>query len=98
MVIILVPHQADLSKVPVGSNNNAFRGNVCFIKDKWLIEKVAGTIIMNGGEIQFLTEYSDFSVVEGVLMHHKENKFAAGMLGIQCRILEVLQAGRHLHH
>jgi hypothetical protein len=48
-------------------------------KDKWLIEKVAGTIIMNGGEIQFLTEYSDFSVVEGVLMHHKENKFAAGM-------------------
>ena len=48
-------------------------------KDKWLIEKVAGTIMMNGGEIQFLTEYSDFSVVEGVLMHHKENKFAAGM-------------------
>lgn len=48
-------------------------------KDKWLIEKVAGTVIMNHGEIQFLTEYSDFSVVEGVLMHHKENKFAAGM-------------------
>lgn len=48
-------------------------------KDKWLIEKVAGTIITNSGEIQFLTEYSDFSFEEGVMMHHKENKFAAGM-------------------
>lgn len=48
-------------------------------KDKWLIEKVAGTIMMNDGEIKFLTEYSDFSIVEGVMMHHKENKFAAGM-------------------
>lgn len=48
-------------------------------KDKWLIEKVAGTIIMNGGEIQFLTEYSDFAKIEGVMMHRKENKFAAGM-------------------
>ena len=32
-----------------------------------------------GGEIQFLTEYSDFAVVEGVLVHHKENKFAGGV-------------------
>ena len=48
-------------------------------KENWHIEEVAGTLLMNGGEIQFLTEYSDFAVVEGVLVHHKENKFAGGV-------------------
>jgi len=48
-------------------------------KEIWRIEKVAGSLIINGGEIQFLTEYSDFSVVEGVLVHHRENKFAGGV-------------------
>ena len=48
-------------------------------KENWYIEKVAGTLLMNGGEIKFLTEYSDFAVVEGVLVHHKENKFAGGV-------------------
>jgi len=48
-------------------------------KENWRIGKVVGTLKMNGGEMQFLTEYSDFAVVEGVLVHHKENKFAGGM-------------------
>ena len=48
-------------------------------KENWHIEKVAGTLLMNGSEIKFLTEYSDFAVVEGVLVHHKENKFAGGV-------------------
>jgi hypothetical protein len=48
-------------------------------KENWRIEKVAGTLLMNGGEIKFLTEYSGFAVVEGVLVHHKENKFAGGV-------------------
>jgi hypothetical protein len=48
-------------------------------KENWRIEKVAGTLLMNGGEIQFLTEYSDFAMVEGVLVHHSENKFAGGV-------------------
>jgi hypothetical protein len=48
-------------------------------KENWQIEKVAGVLLMNGNEVQFLTEYSDFAVVEGVLVHHKENKFAAGV-------------------
>ena len=48
-------------------------------KENWHIEKVAGTLLMNGNEIKFLTEYSDFAVVEGVLVHHKENKFAGGV-------------------
>ena len=48
-------------------------------KENWHIEKVAGSLLMNGNEIQFLTEYSDFKVIEGVLVHQKENKFAGGM-------------------
>jgi len=47
-------------------------------KENWRIEKVAGTLMTNGREVQFLTEYSDFKVVEGVLVHYKENKFASG--------------------
>lgn len=48
-------------------------------KETWRIEKVAGSLMMKGNEIKFLTEYSDFKTVEGVLMHHKENKFASGV-------------------
>ena len=48
-------------------------------RENWHIEKVAGSLLVKGKEIQFLTEYSDFKVIEGVLMHQKENKFAAGM-------------------
>jgi len=47
--------------------------------ENWHIEKVAGSLLMNGNEIQFLTEYSDFKVIEGILVHQKENKFAGGM-------------------
>ena len=45
----------------------------------WRIEKVAGVLTMEGREVQFLTEYSDFKVIDGVLMHQKENKFANGV-------------------
>lgn len=48
-------------------------------RENWHIEKVAGSLLVNGNEIQFLTEYSDFKTIEGVLMHQKENKFASGM-------------------
>ena len=48
-------------------------------KENWRIEKVAGSLLMKGNEIQFLTEYSDFEVIEGVLVHQKENKFAGGV-------------------
>ena len=34
---------------------------------------------MHGTEMRFLTEYSDFAIVDGVLMHHTENKFAGGV-------------------
>jgi len=48
-------------------------------RENWRIEKVAGSLLANGKEIQFLTVYSDFKVIDGVLMHQKENKFAGGV-------------------
>lgn len=44
--------------------------------DTWQIEKVVGTLDMAGNTMTFLTEYSDFKYVDGVLVHHKENKYA----------------------
>jgi hypothetical protein len=47
--------------------------------EHWRIEKVVGTLTVNGGEMRFLTEYSDFALVDGVLVHQKENKFAGNV-------------------
>jgi hypothetical protein len=47
--------------------------------DNWRIEKVVGTLTVIGGEMRFLTEYSDFALVDGVLVHQKENKFAGNV-------------------
>lgn len=46
--------------------------------DNWRIDKVVGTLNINGGAMQFITEYSEFAMVDGVLVHHRENKFAGG--------------------
>jgi len=45
----------------------------------WHIEKVVGSLAINGSEMQFLTEYSNFTFRDGVLVHERENKFAAGV-------------------
>jgi hypothetical protein len=42
------------------------------------IDKVVGKLDMGGRQMEFVTEYSDYKLVDGVLIHHKENKFAAG--------------------
>jgi len=47
--------------------------------DTWRIEKVAGTLNMGGGDMRFLTEYSDFEFIDGVLVHRKENKYAGNV-------------------
>ena len=47
--------------------------------EDWRVEKVVGTLTINGGEMDFLTEYSDFAVVEGILVHHREDKYAGGV-------------------
>jgi hypothetical protein len=46
--------------------------------ETWRIEKTVGTLHIRGMEMQFVTEYSEFAMVDGVLMHHRENKFAGG--------------------
>lgn len=40
------------------------------------IEKVVGYLSVGGAEMTFVTEYSDFDVIDGVLVHRRENKFA----------------------
>jgi len=45
----------------------------------WRIEKVAGTLSMGGQPMRFLTEYSDFDFVDGVLVHRTENKYAGNV-------------------
>lgn len=55
---------------------NGVRADYLVNQENWRIEKVVGTLTINGSEMQFLTEYSDFRMVDGILMHHRENKFA----------------------
>ena len=43
--------------------------------ETWRIVKVVGTLAINGTKMQFVTEYSEFAMVDGVLVHHRENKF-----------------------
>ncbi len=59
------------------------------------IEKVVGTLNMGGREMEFQTEYSDFKKVNGVLMHHRENKFAAGMNTAELFLKEVKLSAKH---
>jgi hypothetical protein len=47
--------------------------------DNWRIERVVGSLPVNGSAMQFLTEYSDFRFQDGVLVHGRENKFAGGV-------------------
>jgi len=47
--------------------------------DNWRIEKVVGSLTINGAVFQFLTEYSNFTFRDGVLLHERENKFAGGV-------------------
>jgi hypothetical protein len=47
--------------------------------DTWHIVKVVGELSVDGAAMQFLTEYSDYSMVEGVLVHHRENKYVGRM-------------------
>ena len=45
----------------------------------WHIVKVVGRLSVNGNAMQFVTEYSEFSRVDGVLVPHRENKYVGGM-------------------
>jgi outer membrane lipoprotein-sorting protein len=43
--------------------------------ETWFIVKVVGTLAFNGTRMQFTTEYAEFAKVDGVVIHHRENKF-----------------------
>ena len=45
----------------------------------WRIEKVIGSMTINGTDMRFLTEYSDFKFHDGVLVHERENKYAGAV-------------------
>jgi len=47
--------------------------------DNWHIEKVVGGLAFKGSEMQFVTEYSNFTFHDGVLVHERENKFVGGV-------------------
>ena len=47
--------------------------------DTWHIVKVMGRLSVNGAAMRFVTEYSDHAMVDGVLVHHRENKWVGGM-------------------
>ena len=55
---------------------NGLRADYVVNMENWRIEKVVGTMSINGNEMNFLTEYSEFKLVDGVLVHHRENKYA----------------------
>jgi hypothetical protein len=58
---------------------NGVRADYLVNMETWRIEKVVGTLTVNGTQMQFLTEYSDFKYVDGILVHQKENKYAGGV-------------------
>jgi hypothetical protein len=68
--------QSDGGHFALSLTENGLRADYLVNGDNWRIEKVIGTLEMGGRKMQFLTEYSEFEFVEGVLVHHAENKFA----------------------
>ena len=58
---------------------NGLQADYLVNKEDWHIEKVLGTLHINGMKMNFLTEYEDFREIEGVVLHHKENKFAGSV-------------------
>ena len=55
----------------------------------WQIETVVGTMMIKGMEMRFRTEYSDFKFVDGVLIHHSENKFAGEVNTAKLRLQSI---------
>jgi len=47
--------------------------------DTWRIKKFVGSIGFGGSEMLFVTEYADFAIHDGVLVHQTEQKYAGGM-------------------
>ncbi len=57
-------------------NESGLRAEYFVNRETLTIEKVVGYLSVGGGEMTFVTEYSDFAVMNGILVHRRENKFA----------------------
>lgn len=79
---------SDEGYLALSLNEHGVQADYLVNPDTWRIEKVVGTLNMQGTEMKFLTEYSDFKFIDGVLAHHKENKYAG----------QVNTAVLHLHN
>jgi hypothetical protein len=58
---------------------NGLRVDYLVNMETWNIDKVVGTLSIQGSEMRFLTEYSNFRLHDGVLVHERENKYAGGV-------------------
>lgn len=77
--VALMHVSADNEQLVLTLWENELRADYHVNRETWHIEKVVGALIIGGGEMNFVTEYSDFAWVEGVLVHKRENKFAGGV-------------------
>ena len=57
--------------------------------ENWRIEKVVGTLPIKGSTMQFLAEYSDFTMRDGVLIHQREKKYAGGVSTAVLQLREI---------
>ena len=58
-------------------------------KESRRIERVSGTLKINGNLMSFVTEYSDFKLVEGVLVHQREDKYAGTVNTAQLQLRHI---------
>lgn len=58
-------------------------------KESRRIERVAGTLRINGNAMSFITEYSDFKMIEGVLVHQREDKYAGSVNTAQLQLRHI---------
>ena len=58
-------------------------------KESRRIERVAGTLKINGNLMSFVTEYSDFKMVDGVLVHQREDKYAGTVNTAQLQLRRI---------
>jgi hypothetical protein len=56
-------------------------------RESLLIDKVKGTLSMGGMSMSFLTKYFDYKAVEGIMMAHKEVKFAGQTNTAELRLI-----------
>jgi hypothetical protein len=80
----------DGGRLAISLADNGLQAHYLVNRETWRIEKVAGTLKINGREMRFLTEYSDFEIIEGVLVHQSENKYAGEVNTAKLRLRRII--------